>query len=108
MRRTPSRRRLGDSLDILPEISPARRALAWACNRREQPDGGHRPHTATSAPSAQRATSDPAPSRRCRLFQSLWTQTGFSWPFDTEAPTALLLEATSPPSSCARSPPLDA
>ncbi len=103
MHRRRSRRPPADTLCILPEISPDRRAIAWACSRTRSPDGEHLRHTARSARSWQREVSGPAPSRWYRRCRSPWNSTAPSSSTDTKDRAIPRTAPSSRPWFCARS-----
>ena len=103
MRRRRSRRPPADTLCILPEISPGRRAIAWACSRTRSPDDEHLRHTARSARSWQREVFGPAPSRWYRRCRSPWSSTAPSSSTGTKDRAVPRTAPSSRPWFCARS-----
>ena len=102
MHRRRSRRPPADTLCILPEISPDRRAIAWACSRTRSPDDEHLRHTARSARSWQREVCGPAPSRWYRRCRSPWSSTAPSSSTGTKDRAVPRTAPSSRPWFCAR------
>ena len=102
MHRRRSRRPPADSLCILPETSPDRRAIAWACSRTRSPDDAHLRHTARSVRSGQREACGPAPSRWYRRCRSPWNSTAPSSSTGTKDRAVPRTAPSSRPWFCAR------
>src|SRR6516165_1510432 len=102
MHRRRSRRPPADTLCILPEISPDRRAIVWVCSRTRSPDGEHLRDRARSGRSWRRKACGPAPSRWYHRCRSLWNSAPPSSSTDTTDRATPHSASSSHPWSCAR------